>query len=685
MRLTNQPNRLRSVLSGALLILSVHIIRSAEKADSVTGLQEIEVTATNSSATTDLRGNLNISSRNLELGARVLGEADLVALLKRQPGVSSTGDYGSGININGAAPWQSLYTIDGAPVYFPYRFSGLFSTFNTGHFSGARFERSAHTEAYPSRLGALLAINPYRRSDRLKGEINVGLLASSLCLRFPVGSRFGIGIAGRISYINQIYGKWIKTDDTRIVYDFLDLNLTAHYLPDDRNRMELNLFGSNDVLSTSDHNLMMDVGVRWRNALAALSWTHEGDLAMSARLFMSGFFSRLHMDMTQLAVDAPADLMSYGGQFDISSPLGNAPDVTLRGGLETTYYAIEPQWTEIRGMTSDINSLHEHQNGIETRMHCGLQWTPSRLLNIDAGLSASLWHIKSFSHFKADPRITLCLNTSDIGTFNIHAGGYTQYLNQAGFSEIGLATNFWFCSDQKIRPQHSWTFSAGWHGRPATYLPDIDAEIYYSYVTNQSEFEGGILDLTDQDYNSLDHIIQPDGFNTGLNLSVNDNYGPVNIIISYSLGTGKRHSRFSDDRWNSLTSQGNRISAEATWHTGPHWDLNARFQYSQGRTYTPVKAVYAMGGNIALEYGERNSARLPDYQRLDLSATYSFSTKGKVNLRHLLNLSVINAYGHKNVESQTFSIDRETGRIRLRRYYSLYRFLPSISYTLVFQ
>lgn len=75
---------------------------------------------------------------------------------------------------------------------------------------------------------------------------------------------------------------------------------------------------------------------------------------------------------------------------------------------------------------------------------------------------------------------------------------------------------------------------------------------------------------------------------------------------------------------------------------------------------------------------------MPDYQRLDLSGTYRFRTGGRIPLNHTVNISLINAYGHRNVESQFFAIDGETMRYKLYRVSSLYRFLPSVSYSIDF-
>ena len=47
-------------------------------------------------------------------------------------------------------------------------------------------------------------------------------------------------------------------------------------------------------------------------------------------------------------------------------------------------------------------------------------------------------------------------------------------------------------------------------------------------------------------------------------------------------------------------------------------------------------------------------------------------------------MSLLNAYGRENVEMRSFDINADTGDYRLRDISSLYRFLPSLSYTLKF-
>ena len=99
---------------------------------------------------------------------------------------------------------------------------------------------------------------------------------------------------------------------------------------------------------------------------------------------------------------------------------------------------------------------------------------------------------------------------------------------------------------------------------------------------------------------------------------------------------------------------------------------------------TPVTAVYFIADRLMMEYGERNSARLPAYHRLDVGASYRFHSGGRLPLDHEVSLSVLNAYGHRNVEMQTMRIDAMSGRYERRSVGSLFRWLPSLSYTVRF-
>ena len=67
-----------------------------------------------------------------------------------------------------------------------------------------------------------------------------------------------------------------------------------------------------------------------------------------------------------------------------------------------------------------------------------------------------------------------------------------------------------------------------------------------------------------------------------------------------------------------------------------------------------------------------------------IAANYHFTSQGRLKLRHTIAVSVFNAYGRDNVEMQSFVIDSDTGRYRMKQNKSIYKYMPSISYAVEF-
>jgi hypothetical protein len=104
--------------------------------------------------------------------------------------------------------------------------------------------------------------------------------------------------------------------------------------------------------------------------------------------------------------------------------------------------------------------------------------------------------------------------------------------------------------------------------------------------------------------------------------------------------------------------------------------------------YNTVNAVtlptgkYLVDGYVQLYYTERNGYRMPNYQRLDLSATW-YLKKSK-RFESSLNFSVYNAYGQKNAYSIDFEVDKDdpTRTVAVKTY--LFTYVPSVTYNFRF-
>ncbi len=649
-----------------------------------TQLMEVEVISSAPSRARTLdSGAIQLNSAGMSLAGRSLGEIDYISTMKRLAGVSSSSDYSSGISIDGASPSHTIFRIDGAPVFFPYRFGGIFSTFNPYFFNRAVLEPGFHRASMPSRLGGVADFTNRRpHSECIEGTVNAGLLASSAALRIPAGERVTISGAARISYIDELYGAFLNDDRNDISYKFNDLNLSAAWEINQFNRLNFSGLLSDDHLSFDDSNYTMLMKLRWQNSLASIGWEHFGSTPASIKLWYSGLKNTLELAMPQFRIISPSSIKNLGASAELT--LRKNRNYEVMSGAEYNFYRTTPQWAKVIGSASNLNGNTPKASEMEeARIFSDILIQLNDRTDLTAGVSISRFSHNDYRTIGIDPRVTISYAPHSTGLLRIHAGSYRQYLHQSGFSDIGLASDFWSGSTKRAPAQHLWDFSTEY----SIIIPESEWRLslmgYYKIVTSQAEFSGQMLDIIDSSYDYQNNLTLSKGFNAGINLSAEGYVNAIRLNGAYSWGIARRRASGSGEWWRSIFSPGHNFKLDADMTKG-RWIFGASFSLASGRIYTPAKAIYIIANNLATVYGKRNSARMPLYHRLDLSATYSFASGREKRLRHLFNISIINAYGHRNIDIQYYAISEETGGYTFKRVSSLYRFMPSVSYTISF-
>lgn len=647
-------------------------------------LQEVTVStsAGNSSGQNLGDGLIKFNSAAVLQGSHILGEADIINAIKRSGNVSTIGDYGTGLSINGADPSQTIFLIDDVPLFFPYRFGGLFSVFQTPHFAGAIFERGIHDASFPNALGEKVNFQTRRNiPEKIRAYANVGFISSSLSLGIPAGRKFTLNIGGRISYINELYSKLFAGKTSQIMYNFYDTNVSAVYRPDESNTISIDAYYGADKLGYDDTNFTLDVNVLWKNLMTAAHWRIDKEnFSAHNRIFYTAFNNRFNIGLNNLGLKLPSTISqgALAGEFNVYKP-------EIDAGYEMAYYSIKPQHINLQSESETTSSGPKiHQEAWLARLFIDKNFNPGKFFSVKAGLSGSVWRTKSsYTSASINPRVSL---KAEVGksTFNLHAGIYSQDIHQVGLSDIGLASNFFIGSDSIIPTQRALSTTLTWEWKPIKGY-SIMIEPYYKLVKNQTEYQGQVLDMYDSMYSPEDHILVNRGHNMGINAAVYKTSGAITGSAAYSFGTTTRYSHEYTYNYRSINDPGHHFNLNADYSQTRKWTFSGSFMLSSGRVYTPIEVIYVIGKNLISEFGKRNSARFPLYHRLDLSATYSFQAQiSRQKFSNHINLSIINAYGQKNVELQYFDINIETGDIYLRRVYSLFRFMPSISYSVEF-
>ncbi len=675
---------LRATCAALCVALSPSPICAAEPADSLARqLREVQVTTSGPrqgvryDATT---GRVTLSSQGLLQGMRTLGEADAIKTLMMLPGVSAQSDYSSGVSIDGSSFGETGYTFDGAPVLFPYHFGGIFSTFNTPHIKDVTMWRGQRPLSSPAFTGGIVEVTSVAAiPPQAKATVEVGMLASSLTLQAPVTSRLSVAASVRSSYINTLYGWLFDTDDTSLRYGLTDTDITVNWQPDTLTRVKANWLGSNDRLKFIDSNYGLDTRLRWRNNAGSLSWWRRYNAAeVSLTAFVSHFGDRLSLEMPHFALGFPASTLQWGASAEVTT----ASPWSFGARVELSRF--RPQTLEGSGTMALATS---YAATIHTTWGMGAaRWRKNIAHGIlDASVRMALYGAGGTSRLLADPSLTWEMHLGG-SNLSFTAQTATQPMHQVGFSQIGMASNFWYPAVGQLKPQRAAGLTAQWSHPLWSGALQPSVSVYGKRVWHDAEYDGEILQMLQYGYYAGDYIVASNGYNVGANVMLRGLWGPFSGWASYSLGICRRKFPESPHRYLPATHEPmHQLKLTAGYRISRAVDVAAHFSYASGRPVTPVRTIYFLAGNIIADYGARNSDRLPAYHRLDLSATWHLTPLriGHRKATQFINFSIINVYGRRNVEIQHYTVSEETMEFNLKQTSSLFRFMPSLSYTFV--
>lgn len=659
----------------------------AEDQDSLgVALGEVEVRRDAPVARLGSDGTLRFGSGALRGAPQMFGESDHLRFMRLLPGVNTISDYSSGSSIDGMAYSHNSYSVNGIPVHFPYHFGGIFSVFNPRIYRDATLAKSVKAPSSAEVLGGVSdiesAFSPRRRAE---GEVNAGMLSSSAFGALPFGcGKASVEMAGRVSYINALYDRFLRMDRSQARYDFGDYDAAVVYAPSGRDCLRATVHWNRDHVSYDDNLYSMQTVLKWSNVAAGVDWRHEADgWDMRHRACFSRFANTLELDMGNVSLKAPTSVEEWG----IAGSAGSdavAPGLEVRGGYGAQLYRIVPQGAELKGFGSGSSTAVAAQTSLAAKLWGEAAWRFRRGWMLRGGVAVPAYYgTGGYRTVSLDPRVSLTRTFPRGAYVTAHAGRYHQFVHQVGFSEIGMSSNFKVGATGAVPAQECLTLALSGAVRPAGWL-SLSADGYWKRVLNDPEYIGAVLDIVNPDYSCERYIVSSSGHTWGFNLLARVETGRVWGMAGYGFGVARRKSPLTGAWFNAASDVRHSLSLSGAWEITAHWSVTGSFSYASGRRVTPINAIYFIAGRLMMEYGERNSARLPDYHRLDLGASYRFSTGGRFPLNHELSLSLLNAYGHRNVEMSTLRVNVDKGAYERHEVGSLFRWLPSLSYTVRF-
>lgn len=654
----------------------------------------------------------------------LLGERDVMKTIQLLPGIQSGGEGTSGLYVRGGGPDQNLILMDGVPIYNASHLFGFVSVFNGDAINYAEITKGGFPARYGGRLSSVLDIRMREGNmEKFKGEASVGIVSGKMTLEGPIiKDKTSFIVSGRRTWLDllslpfQAYINKKKEGSTVGRYHFYDFNAKVNHKFSDNSRLFLSGYLGNDKFSFTDKSTyttenggqtekpLYKDGLKWGNKMGALRWNK----IISPKLFSNTTltYTNYNFDLSSYYLNDrdekdPAKIEEYefkstsniedwGGKIDFDFfPSANH---SIKFGTGYTYHTYKPtvfQEKAKEGSTTSTQQIgapdvfaHEAHVYFEDNIKIG-----SRLA-INPGVHASAFMVKEELYHSIQPRFSARFLLDDKSSIKASYSKMTQFVHLLTTPSIGLPSDLWVPSTEKIKPEQSHQVAAGY----ARTLPkgfQISVEGYYKTMDNILEYEEGANFFT-SNLAWEDNVVVGKGWSYGGEILLEKKTGKTTGWIGYTLSWTER--QFEDlnfgEKYPFRYDRRHDLGMAVTHKFNDRVDVGMVYVYGTGNAvtlglenYTPLTPNPNGYTPPTINHiASRNNYRMPSYHRLDLAVNLHKEIKWG---ERTWSMGLYNAYNRQNPFILFQREDPFTGATKLKKF-SLLPILPYVTYSIKF-
>jgi len=651
----------------------------------------------------------------------VLGEADVIKSLLLLPGVSNAGEGASGFNVRGGAADQNLILLDEATIFNSSHLFGFFSVFNPDAIKDLKLYKGSIPARYGSRVSSVLDI--YQKegnSKNFKVSGGIGAVASRLLVEGPVKKdQAAFLIGGRGSYAHL----FLPLFDIENTAYFYDLNTKINYKVNERNNLYLSGYFGRDYFGIQDSFINS-----YGNAVFNFRWNHNfsDKLFSNLSLIYSNYYYGLELDFVGFQWDSGIE--NFNLKYDFNHYLSK--DLQLNYGLQNIYYGFNPgKIIPNRPDSGIVPDQLTQKYANEAALYLDLEWEISPRLRTEIGLRGSHFMRFGQEEFQLyadnapvifDPFLLIYKEADPIETISVDRwerlktysnweprlaasytltddisikGSYTklsQYLHLLSNTSSPTPLDVWTPSGPYVKPQRLDQYAVGVFSFLKDRAYSLEVEAYYKDVAHRIDYIDG-ANLVAND--AIEQVILDGNARAyGLEFLLRKNEGTFQGWIAYTLSKSEQKTAprneneigINNGQWyNTPYDKPHDLSIYGNYTLSDRWKLNGNFIYQTGLPTNYPIGQFDFQGVVVPYYGLRNEQRLPDYHRLDLSATYTPKRKSNALYQSEWVFSLYNVYNRMNAASINFRQNADTGVNEAVRT-SIFGLVPAVTYNFKF-
>lgn len=643
-----------------------------------------------------------------------MGEVDIIKSITLLPGIQNGGEGSSGLYVRGGGPDENLMILDEAPVYNASHLLGFFSVFNSDAIKDVEVFKGGIPAEYGGKASSVIDIRMKDgNSQQLGISGGIGNISSRLTVEGPIiKDKWSFIVSGRRTYAD-VLGKAIgikELQDNQLY--FYDLNLKTNVEINDKNRIYLSAYTGDDYFKSGE-----SIYMRWGNLTSTVRWNH----LFSNKLFSntSLIFSRYNYNLgvpgsAADQFDWTSQISDYNFKEDFSWYLNSKNKLTL--GFNIIYHHFEPgavdanvgsyftdlKLTNYNAIDNSLYISNEQTIGPKLSLRYGLRYSYFQQIgkgkvrqyqNPDQPNEDEVTDVKEYGlgkfipppYHNLEPRLAIKYMLTPESSIKASYNRMAQNLHLISNTNSPTPLDIWLPSNTYIKPLIANQLGLGYFRNFKDNMFETSAEVYYKKMNNVIDYIDGAELFLNEDLET--ELLRGKGYAYGLELFAKKQEGRLTGWLSYTLSKSIREipGINNNKAYPSSYDRTHNVSLVANYELAKRLTLSSTWVFSTGNPTSYPIAKYDVQGNTIYLYADRNSNRIPDYHRLDLSLNYDFKKNDRRKFKQSLNFSIYNVYARRNAYSVTFRQNKDNPNIsEATRMSIIGSVIPSITYNFNF-
>ncbi len=643
-----------------------------------------------------------------------MGEVDIIKSITLLPGIQNGGEGSSGLYVRGGGPDENLMILDEAPVYNASHLMGFFSVFNSDAIKDVQVYKGGIPAEYGGKASSVIDIRMKDgNSQQLGMSGGIGNISSRLTVEGPIiKDKWSFIVSGRRTYADVV-GKAIGVEELQDnqLY-FYDLNLKTNAEINDKNRLYLSAYTGDDYFKAGE-----SIYMRWGNITSTARWNH----LFSNKLFSntSLIFSRYNYNLgvpgnSADQFDWTSQISDYNFKEDFTWYLNSKNKLTL--GFNVIYHQFEPgavdanegsyftdlKLTNYNAIDNSLYVSNEQTIGPKLTMRYGLRYSYFQQIgkgkvreyeNPDQPNEDEVTDVKEYGpgelipppYHNLEPRLAVKYMLSPESSLKASYNRMAQNLHLISNTNSPTPLDIWLPSNHYIKPLIANQVGLGYFRNFKDNMFETSAEVYYKKMKNVVDYIDGAELFLNEDLET--ELLNGKGWAYGLELYAKKQEGRLTGWLSYTLARSMREIPGINNgkAYPSSYDRTHNVSVVANYELAKRLNLSSTWVFQTGSPTSYPIAKYDVDGTTMYYYADRNSNRIPDYHRMDVSLTYDFKKNDRRKVKQSLNLSVYNLYARRNAYSVTFRQNEENPNIsEATRLSIIGSVIPAITYNFNF-